>query len=43
MMYPELASALAAKDEIEDKVASDSADEGDHLCQIFEGHDNTVR
>ena len=35
MMYPELASALAAKDEIEDKVASDSADEGDHLCKFL--------
>ena len=40
-MYPGLASALAAQDEAGDEVTSDSADEGDKLCQFFDGHDNT--
>ena len=40
-MYPGLASALAAQDEVGDEVTSDPADKGDELCRLFDGHDNT--
>ena len=38
-MYSGIVSALAAQDKIHDEVTSDSADEGDQLCQFFDGHD----
>ena len=40
-MYLGLAPALTAHDKIGDEVTSDSADEGDKLCLLFYGHDNT--
>ena len=40
-MYLGLAPALTAQDKIGDEVTSDSADEGDKLCLLFYGHDNT--
>ena len=39
-MYPGLASALTAQDEVGDEVTLGSANEGDNLCQFFDGQDN---
>ena len=40
-MYPGLAPALVAQDEVGGEVTSDSADEGDNLCRFFDGDDDT--
>lgn len=39
-MYPGQAAALAEENEVGDEVTSDSADEGDNLCNFFDDHDN---
>ena len=35
-MYPGQASALAEEDKVGDEVTTDSANEGDRLCQFFD-------
>ena len=39
-MYPGQASASTEEDEVGDEVTSDSAYEGDRLCQFFDDRDN---
>ena len=39
-MYPGQASASAEEDKVGDEVTTDSANEGDSLCQFFDDSDN---
>ena len=41
-MYPDQASASSEEDQVGDEVATDSANEGDSLCQFFDDCDNAA-